>query len=74
MRARDFDPANGTIHIPRSKSGKARHAFLTEEGQRLFARVATGKNPGDLLFAREGGEAWGNRHCQDNLAMAADRP
>jgi integrase len=62
MRAGDFDPASGTVHIPRSKSGKARHIFLTDEGQQFFASVATGKRGADLLFARERGEAWGNSH------------
>jgi integrase len=62
MRAGDFDPAAGTVHIPRSKSGKARHLFLTEEGQRFYTSVAAGKRGTDLLFARLSGEAWGNSH------------
>jgi integrase len=62
MRIGDFDPAVGTIHIPRSKSGKPRHIFLTEEGQQFFASAAAGKRSFDLLFARQSGEAWGNSH------------
>jgi integrase len=62
MRLGDFDPAAGTIHIPRSKSGKSRHIFLTEEGQRFFASIAANQRPSDLLFVRENGEAWGNSH------------
>jgi integrase len=62
MRASDLDPAAGTVHIPRSKSGKARHIFLTEEGQQFFASIAAGKRGADRLFARESGEAWGNSH------------
>jgi integrase len=43
MTVGDFDPANGMIQIPRSKSGKPRHVFLTEDGQRLFAKIAKGR-------------------------------
>jgi integrase len=62
MHAGDLDPVCGTVHIPRSKSGKARHIFLTEEGQKFFASAAAGKRGADLLFSRESGEAWGNSH------------
>jgi integrase len=62
MRVGDFDPAAGTIHIPRSKSGKPRHIFLTEEGQQFFASIAADGRVFDLLFARQNGEAWGNSH------------
>jgi integrase len=62
MQVGDFDLAAGTIHIPRSKSGKPRHGFLTDEGQKLLASVAADKRPSDLLFTRENGEAWGSSH------------
>jgi integrase len=38
MRAGDFDPQNGLVTVPRSKSGKARHIVLTDEGRDFFAR------------------------------------
>jgi integrase len=78
MRATDFDPDNGTIHIPRSKSGKARHVFLTPEGQQIFVAVANNKRPDDCLFARSNGEAWGNshqvRHMREACETAAIEP
>jgi integrase len=62
MRVGDFDSAAGTIHIPRSKSGRPRHIFLTEQGQEFFARLATQKSPDALLFTKKNGQAWGNTH------------
>jgi integrase len=62
MHKGDFDPVSGTVHIPRSNSGKARHIYLTEEGQQFFANVAAGKRAADLLFSRETGAAWGHSH------------
>jgi integrase len=62
MTVGDFDPANGTMQIPRSKSGKPRHVFLTEDGQRLFAKIARSKAAADHLFERESGEPWGDTH------------
>jgi integrase len=62
MRVGDFDPAAGTVHIPRSKSGKPRHIFLTEEGQEFIESISVDRRPSDLLFARENDAAWGNSH------------
>jgi integrase len=56
--AADFNPDAGTLLVRESKSGRPRHAVLTEEGQQFFSAVAAGK-PGDtLLFQRANGEAW----------------
>lgn len=62
MRVGDFDLSSRTIHIPRSKSGKARHVHLTEEGQKFIASIAANKPATALLFAKKNGEAWGNTH------------
>lgn len=58
-----------TLYIPAhiSKSGKARHIFLTDEGQRVFEGVTAGKKGNALIFtrdqeikriSRDGGQAW----------------
>src|SRR5437763_10578628 len=73
MHAGDFDPVSGTVHIPRSKSGKARHIFLSEEGQQFFASVAAGKRGADFLFSRESGQAWGNSHQIRHMRDACER-
>ena len=53
MRAVDLDCQAGSVNIPRSKSGKARHVVLTDEGRDFFARIARGKATEALLFERD---------------------
>lgn len=53
MRAGDLDYQAGSVNIPRSKSGKARHVVLTDEGRDFFARIARGKAGDVLLFERD---------------------
>lgn len=62
MRVGDFDATAGTVHIPRSKSGKSRHIFLTDEGQKFFAAAVAEKRSSDPIFARKNGAAWGSSH------------
>ena len=52
MRVQDFDETVGTVNIPRSKSGKARHVVLTAEGREFFGRQAIGKGGLEALFTR----------------------
>jgi integrase len=73
MRVDDFDAAAGTVHVPRSKSGKARHIFLTEEGRRFFENAAADKRPTGLLFCRKNGLAWGSSHQIRLMRDACDR-
>lgn len=58
LRVRDFDPNNGTVFIAVSKSGKARHIDLTEEGLTLFTRLTAGRSGNDILLLRSDGRAW----------------
>ena len=53
MRADDLDQQAGSVNIPRSKSGKARHVVLTDEGRDFFARMARSKAGDALLFQRD---------------------
>ena len=53
MRAGDLDHQAGSVNIPRSKSGKARHVVLTDEGREFFARIARGKAGDAPLFERD---------------------
>ena len=63
----DFNAAANTLFIRRSKSGRARHIYLTEEGVRHFGIAASGKGAGDLLFARTSGAPW--RHSNQIFPM-----
>ncbi len=49
----DLDCRAGALHIPMSKSGKARHVFLTDEGRAFFGRIALGKEADARLFERD---------------------
>src|SRR5262249_36329320 len=53
LQVQDFNPDSGTLYIHRSKSGKARHLVLTEEGAELFAGLAAGRTGSALLLGRE---------------------
>jgi integrase len=56
LRVADFNPDSGTVHVRRSKTGRDRHIFLTDEGQEFFAGLAGGRASTDLLLGREWGE------------------
>ncbi len=58
MMAGDYSRDSGTVHIGRSKSGKARYVYLSDEGKALFETAAAGKASGDLLFPRPDGAPW----------------
>jgi len=49
----------GMIAIPLSKSGKARHVVLTEEGIALFRQLSAGRVGSDLMIPKADGTAWG---------------
>jgi integrase len=48
----------GTIAIRQSKSGKARHVVLTEEGIALFRQLSAGRVGSDLMIRKPNGSAW----------------
>lgn len=58
----DFNPDAGTLFVARSKSGKARHVVLTEEGQAFFRQITAGRDAGVILLEKDGGGPWGASH------------
>ncbi|GJE60282.1 tyrosine-type recombinase/integrase [Methylobacterium trifolii] len=58
LTVRDFDRANGTVFIERSKNGRARHVPLTSGGAALFERLSAGRAPKAALLTRDDGEPW----------------
>jgi integrase len=48
----DFNPDAGTLHIRTSKSGRARHVVLTNEGRDFFEGLTTGRGGGEPIFGR----------------------
>src|SRR5262249_22076032 len=56
----DYNPDAGTVSIRRSKSGKARHVILTNEGTALFAALTAGHAGDELIFRKD--KPWGASH------------
>lgn len=74
MRVCDFDAEAGTVTIRNSKSGKARHIALTEEGLASFLKLTFGRNDHNgRIFVRDDGEHWGPSHQQRPLEAASAR-
>ena len=78
LRAVDFNAAAGTLHIRVSKTGKARHIMLTDEGKRFFTGYCAGKAGKALILPRPDGEPWGkseqHRPMQNACAAASIAP
>jgi integrase len=62
LEVADFNPDAGKIAVRKSKTGKARHVVLTEEGAAFFADVCAGRGGHDLMFRRANGEPWQKSH------------
>ena len=70
LRAGDFNSDSGTVFVGQSKSGRARHVVLTDEGRRFFETLTAGR-PGDaLMLAHADGSAWGASHQIRPMAEA----
>ena len=78
MKVADFDPENGTVFVAKSKSGKARHIVLTEEGIELFSSLTLARTADDLIFLKSDGEPWRKsnqaRPLQDACKRAKIKP
>ena len=73
LQVQDFDPDLGTLAIRKSKSGKPRTTYLTDEGVLLFKRLAAGRTGRDLLLTRSNGEPWGNSNQHVHMKTACER-
>jgi len=73
LRVADFNPDAGTLAVRATKSGKPRHAVLTDEGRAFFAAAVAGRASADLIFARPDGKPWGKSHQQRPLALSCRR-
>jgi integrase len=62
-----------SIFIGQSKSGKARHVQLTDEGVQFFQRAIAGKAGSDHVFVRPDGKVWGDSHQQRPFTRAVKR-
>jgi integrase len=58
LEVQDFNAEAGTIAIRRSKSGKARHVVLTDEGATFLTRLCAGRAGHELMLRHDGGSPW----------------
>lgn len=72
LQCADFHPEAGTALARETKSDKARHIPLTDEGQRFFERVTAGRRGGEVIFLRDDGEPWGKSHQARPLKTACE--
>jgi len=73
LRASDFNPDSGTIHVRTSKSGKGRHVVLNDEGTALFKSLTAGKSGDAVLLMRADGLPWKPAHQARPMTEACKR-
>lgn len=73
LRASDFNPDSGTIHVRTSKSGKGRHIVLNDEGVVLFKSLTAGQAAEALLLSKDNGSAWNKSHQARPMLEACRR-
>jgi integrase len=73
LQVGDFNLDAGTLHIRKSKSGKARHVVLHDEGVDLFGRLAAGRLGVELMHRKADGARWGQSHQLRPMAEACSR-
>jgi integrase len=62
LRVSDYSPDSRAVHIAESKSSKARHVFLSDEGAAYFESLTAGRPGAERLFVRSDAEPWGPSH------------
>jgi len=73
LRASDFNPDSGTIHVRTSKSGKGRHIVLNDEGAALFKSLAAGGAGDAILLSKADGTPWKAAHQARPMKEACKR-
>jgi integrase len=73
LQVQDFNRDAGTLAIRLSKSGKARHIVLTDEGVALFGELAAGRAGHELMLRKSAGEPWGASHQWKPMRQAYQR-
>jgi integrase len=58
LEVTDFNADAGTVAIRKSKTGKARHVILTDQGAAFFRQHCLGRTGHELMFRHEDGSPW----------------
>jgi integrase len=70
LQVADFNPDTGTLAIRQSKSGKARHVVLTDEGVLFFRELTAGRRGSEIMLRKANGEVWRASHQLRPTAQA----
>jgi integrase len=70
LEVADFNPDSGTLAIRRSKSGKARHVVLSDEGVSFFRQLTAGRAGSETMLRKANGQAWRASHQLRPIAKA----
>ena len=73
LQIQDFNPTAGTLAIRQSKSGKARHVVVTDEGVALFKQLSAGRAASEILIRNASGSAWSTSHQKRPMAAACEQ-
>jgi integrase len=73
LQVHDFNRDAGTIAIRQSKSGKARHVVLTQEGATFFERLTAGRGGHEVLLPRADGNAFTKSNQSHRMIAACAR-
>jgi integrase len=69
----DFNSDVGTLAIRKSKSGKARHVTLSNEGISFFTELTAGRAGDEPMLLRSNGTSWENANVRRPLLEAIER-
>jgi integrase len=69
LQVHDFSVDSDTLAIRQSKSGKARHIVLTDEGRAFFAQLAAGRSGAEPMFRK----LWAKSHQARPMREAVER-
>ncbi|GGI23769.1 tyrosine-type recombinase/integrase [Bradyrhizobium guangdongense] len=73
LKVVDFSHNSGTVSIRKSKSSKARHIHLTEDGVAFFRSITAGRAGTAFLFLKDNGQPWLKDHQKDPMRDACAR-
>jgi integrase len=71
LKVSDFD--TGTVAVWQSKSGEARHVYLTDEGVAFFKQLTAGRAGSEVMLRKADGTAWQKSEQSRPMAAAVKR-
>jgi integrase len=71
LQVADFHSDSGTLSIHRSKTGKGRTVFLTDQGTEFFKQCCLGRAGAELIFTRKGSQ-WDKSNQQVPMREACE--